>query len=219
MAMENGAVEAPAAPDATAPIVPANSHADLTATIEDGLRRLTHAGAGVGFAEDGERLARVLTEIASQLGKHDAKLFTLAAASKEKENVGQQPADAGGASSEEIQALNAALDAMRERVGRLEEAAENANARAEAAEAKLESATRAVDFIREDRPLEAKARAEELRAVVATNGGGGRTQKETPPPPTAPAPPFRTSGLIPTNTTAKGSFTSLSIPRHARDGE
>jgi chromosome segregation ATPase len=178
MATEHGArVEAPAAPVAVAPLMHSKtSQADLTKSIETGFRQLTHAGAGVAFAEDGARLARVLAEIASQLGKHDAKLGTLEAALTAA--AAKQPADAG-ASTEEVKALKGALDAMGARVGRLEEACEAADARAEAAEARGEAAARAVEYL-QDEARAATARAAELRAVVDANGGGEEGRRAPP---------------------------------------
>ena len=175
--MEDGAVEVPAAPVVAAPSLPSSKNADdLTASIEDGLRRLTNSGAGVAFAEDGERLARVLTEIASQLGKHDAKLVTLATAVQEKAGQQEPPAEDPGARSDEVRELRTTLEQMGARMGKLEKAAEAADERAKAAEAKLETAARAVDYLQEQTRA-ANARAKDMKLAMEANGKALRTKR------------------------------------------
>jgi hypothetical protein len=154
-----------------------------TTRIEVGLRRLTNDGIGVAFAQDAERLSRVLTEIASRLGEHDGKLFAFEASLAEASagaavaaavvaaapasNAGQQSAD-GITSSEDLRALRATVSAMGIRMRRLEEAAEEAKAQSEAMDTQVENTARAANVALGEARV-ASAGVVELREVVELN--------------------------------------------------
>lgn len=169
--IKHGGRPSEAAEEAGTPFPPApqppRTPADLTALIENGLRQLTHGGSGSAFGEDGQRLARILTEIASQLGKHDARLNVVQGTLGEKP---RQPTRGTEASSDELDEVKATLEDMEGRLQRAEAAAKAAERRAEAAEAATQAATRLIEYV-QDQASEATKRAARLGDLMETNSG------------------------------------------------